>query len=130
VYAIPLADVVETMRPLPIEPVAAAPGCVLGLAIIRGRPLAVVDVARLVGGGSGRPGRFVTVRAGAREVALAVDEVIGVRTLTADALADLPPLLRDADGAAVDAIGALDAELLFVLGGARLVSEAAIEGAG
>ena len=130
VCAIPLDDVVETMRPLPIEPAPGAPGFVLGLAIIRGRPLAVIDLARLLGDAGGPTTRFVTIRTGGREVALAVDAVIGVRTVTAAAVRELPPLLRDAGGAVVDAIGALDAELLFVLRGARLVPDAVLDALG
>ena len=41
--AIPLDHVAETMRPLPIEPVAGTPGFVRGVSVIRGAPTPVVD---------------------------------------------------------------------------------------
>ena len=42
--AIPLDYVAETMRPLPIEPVAGTPGFVRGVSVIRGAPTPVVDL--------------------------------------------------------------------------------------
>ncbi len=56
-------------------------------------------------------------------MALAVDEVLGVRSVPAGTLTALPPLLRDAQTEHVAAIGILDAELLLVLNGARLATE-------
>jgi purine-binding chemotaxis protein CheW len=46
--ALALKDVRETMRPLPIEPLAGTPPFVLGLAIVRGFPTPVIDAARLL----------------------------------------------------------------------------------
>ena len=79
ICALSLADVVETMRPGPIEPLAGAPEVVRGLAVIRGAPVPVVDLASLLGDGEHSvPTRFVTVRTGERNVALLVDEVMGI----------------------------------------------------
>src|ERR1039458_3558579 len=79
--ALPLEHVVETMRPLPIGPLAGAPPGVSGLAVIRGAPVPVVDLSRLFSSDVGyievAPTRFVTVRVGQRVVALAVDRVEG-----------------------------------------------------
>jgi purine-binding chemotaxis protein CheW len=126
---VPLEHVAETMRPLPADPVAGMPGFVLGLSVIRGAPVPVVDAfALLVGDAAGsvhpQPGRFVTLNVGTRTAALAVDEVLGVRGLPSEALADLPPLLSLAGRDVVDAVGMLDAELLLILSGARLVPAA------
>jgi purine-binding chemotaxis protein CheW len=122
--ALPLGLVVETMRPLPVEPVSGTPDFVLGLAIIRGAPVPVVDATRLLGGETETPpARFVTLRLGDRRVALAVDAVVGVRALHAASLEALPPLLRDATADVVSAIGSLDEQLLLVLRNARLVPE-------
>ena len=126
--ALPLEHVVETMRPLPVEPVAGSPPFVLGLSVIRGAPVPVVDAAALLEGKESNPGRFVTVRAGSGTVALAVDAVLGVRTIPSHVLHELPPLLRDAPTAMVSAVGALDAELLFVLRSCSLVPEGALTG--
>lgn len=121
--ALPLRAVIETMRPLPIEPFAGAPTGVLGAAIIRGAPTVVVDLGMVIGHATARPTRFVTVRTGARTVALAVDAVEGVREVPRGALEALPPLLGDPATAAVEAVGTRDAELLVLLRTARLVPE-------
>lgn len=120
--AVPLRDAGETMRPLPVEPLAGAPAWVAGAAVIRGAATPVVDAAWLLTGArQAGARRFVTVRAGERVVALAVGEVLGVRALPAGATAGLPPLLRDASSA--EALGALDRELLVVLAGIREATE-------
>jgi purine-binding chemotaxis protein CheW len=121
--ALPIEHVGETLRPLPVEPVTGAPAYVLGLSVIRGVPLAVVDAARLLGPHVGRAERFITVMAGSRKLALAVDGVVGVRALAAESLLALPALLRDTDPGIVAAIGLLDAELLLVLRSARLLPD-------
>lgn len=121
--ALPLAQVIETMRPLPIDPLPGAPSFVLGLAVIRGVPVPVLDAARLLGAPEGHTTRFITIRTGDRQVAFAVDDVVGTRMIPDSDLQALPPLLREACAKAVAAIGSLDAELLLVLNHARLVSE-------
>ncbi len=122
-FALPLEHVLETMRPMPVESLAGAPHFVRGLAIIRGVPVPVVDGAQLLSGEESQPSRFVTVRAGDRRVAVAVDSVLGVRPMPAASLRELPPLLRDARAEVISAIGTLDAELLVVLRSAHLVPE-------
>lgn len=110
------------MRPLPVDPLPSVPGFVLGVAVIRGRPTPVVDGAALfsVARSSSSSARFVTLRVDDRIVALAVDEVSGIRELP-DLATDFPPLLRDAADGVVQALGNLDAHLLVVLRDARLV---------
>jgi purine-binding chemotaxis protein CheW len=122
--ALPLQYVLETMRPLPVEPVVGMPPFVHGLSIIRGIPLPVVDAGALFGSSDGaKPGRFVTVRSGDRQVALAVDEVLGIRELPHAGLQELPPLVREMSADLVSALGTLDAALLLVLCAAHLVPE-------
>lgn len=123
--AIPLRHVAETMRPLPVEPVAATPGFVRGVAVIRGAPTPVIDLGALLEGGEGGAahGRFVTLKLGERRVALGVDGVVGSRNLEQDQLGELPAMLRDVTADVVEAIGARDAQLLVVLRAARLVPE-------
>src|SRR4051812_28054387 len=80
---LPLAQVVETMRPLPIEPLAHLPSFVDGLSLIRGRPVPVLDARRLMGV-DGEPGvrtRFVTLELAEGSAVLAVDAVLGVRSV-------------------------------------------------
>lgn len=113
------------MRPLPAEPLADMPPFVRGLAIIRGAAVPVVDLSSLLGDDDARRrGRYVTLRVGARRIALAVEAVIGIRDLDAVALEAMPPLLSAAQAERVSAMGALDGQLLLVLGTARLLSEA------
>jgi purine-binding chemotaxis protein CheW len=122
--ALTLNDVREIMRPLPIEPLAGAPPFVLGLAIVRGSPTPVIDAGRLLGPtGLPSPARFVSLKLGERSAALAVDAVLDVRSLPADSLEDIPPLLREAETGIASAIGSLDSELFLVLEAARLVPE-------
>lgn len=125
--AIPIEHVVETLRPLPVEPIGrsddAALALVEGLAMIRGAPVPVVDVRRLLGIPGGRAARFVVVRTGDRRTALAVDEVIDVSRIDLDTLSRLPPVLGGADRRVVSTIGSRDAELLVVLDAARVLPD-------
>jgi purine-binding chemotaxis protein CheW len=118
--SLPLASVVETFRPLPIEAVAGAPPFVLGLSLVRGSPVPVVDLCRLVTGDPGNPRRFVVVQTDERKVALAVDSV-NVRPIAADRMLELPPLLRDAGTEVISAIGRLDSALFMVLQATRII---------
>ena len=115
VCALPLVHVIETMRPLPIEPFASAPSFVLGVSIVRGVPTPVVDLGVALGAPSGVPGRFVTLRLGDRQVALSVDTVLGIRDLDGAKIQALPPLLQEASKDLIEAIGTLDAQILMVL---------------
>jgi purine-binding chemotaxis protein CheW len=122
--AIPIAYVVETMRPLPVEAIAGAPSFLLGLSVIRGTPVPVVNVGVVMGGdGAQVISRFVALKLGERRVALAVAAVIGMRQLDPASMTEMPPLLRGARADVVEAIGVLDAQLLLVLGTGRLLSE-------
>jgi purine-binding chemotaxis protein CheW len=127
VCAIPLPHVAETMRPLPIEPLAGMPGFVRGVSLIRGTPVPIIDVRALLDSGnpSATFGRFITMKIAERRAAIAVDTVVGVRTLDSGQLGDLPPILRAVGSDIIEAIGTRDAQLLVVLSAARLVPEEA-----
>jgi purine-binding chemotaxis protein CheW len=122
--ALPVQHVVETMRPLPLDILPGAPDFVVGIAIVRGAPLPIVSVSRLLDESEGNTGRFVIVKTGARRVGLVVDEIVGFRTLNREAFAQLPPLLAIASATAVAQIAVLDGELLAVLGATGIVPEA------
>lgn len=119
---IPLAHVVETLRPLPIEAVAGAPSGVLGMAILRGSPVPVVSGHHLVAGGSHPARRFVVLRASSHRVALAVDDVVGFFQPNAASLGAVPSLLRNGSSAVTE-IGALDGALALVLDATRILPE-------
>jgi purine-binding chemotaxis protein CheW len=118
--ALPIDAVVETMRRLPIEPLSRAAPFILGMSVVRGSPVPVIDAAALLGECSAGAERLVTIRVGERLVALAMDAVLGLREIAGGVL---PPLLTDAAGDVVSAIATLDAELLLVLNTARALSE-------
>ena len=126
--ALPLSHVVETMRPLPIETLASMPAFVRGLARARGNPLPVVDLGAMLGASApARATRFVMVRVEERRALLAVEEVLGVRELDPAEAKDLPPLLGAGTETVVESVGVLDAALLVVLRGARLVPPSALD---
>jgi purine-binding chemotaxis protein CheW len=114
-YAVPLAAIIETMRPRPMDPLAGVPPFVRGLAMIRGVPTPIVGLAELLGMPADVAGRWVALRAGARQVALAVESVIAIRDLAHDVLHALPPLLDSAAKETIDLLAVADAELLMVL---------------
>ena len=122
--SLPLQYVVETMRPLPVALLAGLPAFVRGMSVVRGVAVPVVDAGAILGSGHPpRPTRFVTLRTGENLVALSVEEVLGVRELTLSSFRELPPLLREAAGDVLSAIGTLDTSLLFALQTARIVPE-------
>lgn len=122
--ALRISDVVETFRPLPVEPLGDTPAFVAGLAIVRGAPTPVVDVGALLGvGGVPEWTRFVTVRTRHAEVALAVEAVIGVSDVADAAFRELPSLAQCADAQRVAAVAARDQSLLFVLEAACVIPD-------
>lgn len=133
VCGLPLQHVSETMRPLPVEALAGTAPFIDGIAIIRGGPVPVVDLARLLGNGTTEPrARLVLVRVGERNAALSVGAVIGVRSLESAMVSELPPLLAGASSEVITAIGSLDARLLLVLETSKVLPEpgwASLEGA-
>jgi purine-binding chemotaxis protein CheW len=115
VCAIPLVHVLETMRPLPIEPIAGTPSFVQGISVIRGLPTPVIDLGILLGASGNIGGRYVTLRLNGRQVGLSVERIIGVRELDTSLIKELPPLLHGAPKDVIEAMGTLDAQVLVVL---------------
>jgi purine-binding chemotaxis protein CheW len=121
--ALPLAHIVEVMRPLPVEPLVDAPAFLRGLSVIRGAPVAVIDLGHLLGQTKTAPTRLVTVRVGGRVLGLAVAEVIAVRREDEVGLHGPVPLLGQVAHEAVSSIGALDSEALLFLEELRVLAE-------
>jgi purine-binding chemotaxis protein CheW len=122
-FGLPLATVIETMRPLPIKAVAGAPTYVRGMTIVRGAPAPVVDLGCLLGGQATQFERLITVATGTRTIALGVETVLGIRSIGPEQLGELHPLLSAAASETIAAVGRLDAELLFCLGAARILPD-------
>lgn len=124
VCALPVSEVIETMRPLPISPLSNVPDFIYGIAVIRGIPTPVIDLGALFQAEERTLSRrFVTVRCGGRAVALAVQSVIGVAGLDSLNFTNMPSLLKTARTDVIEAIGSLDAELLVMLQTTTLVPE-------
>jgi purine-binding chemotaxis protein CheW len=120
--AIPSAGVREVMRALEIEPISGMSAFVLGLSIIRGTPTPVVDTGRLLNAAKSQAAYFVLIDTGdSRPVALAAEQIIGLRRIAEATLAPLPPLVRSIEDDAIAAIRAHSGGLLALLDTARLV---------
>ena len=115
VCALPLEYVIETMRPLPVEPIAGMPPFLLGVSIIRGLLTPVIDLGAMLGTPGLGAERFVTVRACDRQVALSVGAVLGVREIDEATIQELPPLLQGSSQDVIEMMGTLDGEMLTVL---------------
>ncbi len=119
--AIPMENVLETMRPLPLEHLSGLPSFVCGLSIIRGEPVPVLDT--LLASQVERIERLVLLRIGERRIAIRVEAVIGVRKIDTFLFQDLPPLLGKANREFVSSLGTLDQKLFMMLDTARIVPE-------
>jgi purine-binding chemotaxis protein CheW len=123
--AIPVEHVIETMRPLPVEPLGHGAAYVRGVAVIRGEPTIVIDAAVLFGQGvkasAGARSRFVVVRAATKAAALLVDSVDEVRAIAQAELGALPALARTASSDVIAAIAAVDSKLVVVLEATKLM---------
>jgi purine-binding chemotaxis protein CheW len=121
-----MVHIVETMRPLPIDPIPGMPSFVRGLSVIRDAPVPVVDLAEVLEAGrAGTSTRFVLLKVeGDRRVALAVDRVIGLRQLDTATAEQMPPILRNANAGVIEAVGTLDEKLLLVLRATRVMPDA------
>ncbi|GAA2640566.1 hypothetical protein GCM10010399_87700 [Dactylosporangium fulvum] len=113
--ALPLDDVVETIRPLPVQSVAGGADALLGVAVIRGLAVPVVDTARLLGVDAPPAQRFITTNPAGGPLAFAAGAVVGVREVEPDDSRPLPPMLGADAVRLVSAVGVLDSRpLLFV----------------
>lgn len=121
--AIPIADVIETMRTLPVSDLAGTPPYVAGVSVVRGQPLPVVDLGALLKTGETARARkwFIAVRVAERCAIVCVDRVSGVRSIEQSSFCELPPLLRGADSEPLRALGRLDRELVVMLDTCRAV---------
>ena len=120
--ALPLSMVVEVLRPLPVEALRDTPDFLLGMSVLRGRPVPVLDLARLLGDAHSEAGRWLHLRLGDRPLALAVDSVDGVQRFEQVEWQRLPTLFDQAEPApSVARLAELDHQLLTQLDAMRLL---------
>lgn len=127
--ALPLGHVSEIMRPLACQHLAGMPRHVIGVSVIRGVPVPVVSLAKLLDASAPdrrdeRPGqRLVALEVEGRRLALAVSSVLGVRYLSLETFENLSELIGAPGTQQVGRIGTPDNELMLLLAAARLVPE-------
>jgi purine-binding chemotaxis protein CheW len=120
-FALPLPNVRDALRPLPLTALPGAPEWVAGVCNVRGDIVTVVDLAAFLELGDEVQSRgMVIAHAGELVFGLLVDEIVGIRA-PADSGEELPegPLSRFLTGAASDERGLLHrvnaSELLLAL---------------
>lgn len=122
--ALPIEEIEETMRPLPVTPMASMPPFVRGVSLVRGSSAPVVSLDGLLSGAPAEPcpgGRFVSLRVPEGRLVLEVDEVRGLSLLDPDTLEAVPSLLGGGARGHVARLGSLDGRLLAVLGAAHVL---------
>lgn len=128
--ALPLDEVIETLRPLETQPLAGTPAFVRGISVLRGVPTPVIDVARLLGGGQVEAvERYVAVRTDRGAVALATGPVLGIRDVDTNAAGGHPALLGARSSHLVAGVGTIGAEPLLLLQSMRAVPDEVWEAA-
>jgi purine-binding chemotaxis protein CheW len=121
--ALQLADVIETMRPLAVRPLAGTPPYVRGVTIMRGLPTPVIDVARLLGDEQIDAERFLAVRTERGPVAFAVGPILGTRAAEAAGPGQHPALLSGASSRLIAGVGMIGTEPLLLLQSMRVVPD-------
>ncbi|SDS22974.1 chemotaxis protein CheW [Actinoplanes derwentensis] len=128
--ALPLDEVVETMRPLATRPLAGPPPYVRGLTIVRGTPSPVIDVTRLLTGITGQIERYVAVQAGRGMIVCATGPVIGVQEVQVEPPEGPAALLTGAAKALIAGVGTIGTEPLILLRSIQAVPDEVWEAAG
>lgn len=111
--ALPVSAVREVMRPLPIEAAYGLLPGVLGATIVRGKPVPVVSLDRLLHQPEEAPTRFVVVRTPGRDCVLACTAVESIMRLDGREWQKLPNLLQSLRAAGQ--IAAADGDLVVTL---------------
>lgn len=108
-FALPLPNVRDALRPLPVTALPSAPEWVAGVCNVRGDIVTVIDLAAFLElGEQAQPRGLVIATAGELVFGLVVDEIVGIRAPAATS-EELPdgPLNRFLTGAANDDRGLL-----------------------
>lgn len=119
--ALPLSQVREIMRPLPVRAVPGLAPAVLGVSVIRGTGLPVLSLGRLLRQNDLTESRFVVLRTPGRDCVLSVGSVHGIASVDASTWQEMPKLLARVEAA--EQMQAEDGDLMVSLSMARLLSE-------
>jgi len=114
-FALGIADVMELSRACAVQPLQQAPQMIIGAVNLRGQVVPVLDVRRRLGlpETAIEPSDcFVFVRVGARRLALRVDRLLGIETLSVIPIGDAPNL--PARLAYVSGVAALADGVIFI----------------
>ncbi|PRX20896.1 purine-binding chemotaxis protein CheW [Actinoplanes italicus] len=128
--ALPLGEVIETMRPLETRALAGTPPYVRGLTILRGAPAPVIDMPRLLTGVETTVDRYVAVRAGRGPIVCATGEVLGVREVHVEPPEGPAAVLAGVSRTLIAAVGTLGTEPLLLLHSIAAVPDEVWEAAG
>lgn len=119
-YAMALSDVGEIVEPGALTPLPGAPGIVAGLATLRGEPLLMVSLARLLERPAGAESAALVLVQGERRIGLLVS---AVECMDSFAPAALRPLGEEA-GVLAGVLHRADGSVLGLLTTARLLAPA------
>lgn len=117
-YGLPILQVHEVLRPLPVEPVPGAPDIVPGVINLRGQVVTVIDLRRYLGLPPAAPTadtRIVVVAHEGETFGLVVDSIGEVSKIAEGAIKPLPALHRDGDRFRFVGVVGRDSALLTLL---------------
>ncbi|RME64974.1 MAG: purine-binding chemotaxis protein CheW [Nitrospirae bacterium] len=115
VFAVDVLAVQEVSNPLETTPIAEVSPYVLGIALFRGRPLAVIDLRKRFNvEGSGR-GRLIVLKPGEDSPALVVDDIVGIRDVDQEALKRPEKVYRGLKQRYIESLYERDGQVVVVL---------------
>jgi purine-binding chemotaxis protein CheW len=121
---LPVEQVIETMRPMPIRSLADSPPYILGLSVIRGNGVPVIDGGRLFKDAADPAHTsLILLKVGSRQVGLMVEQVVGIGHLPDGLATGLTPLARQTCPEVVQSLSLLEGDLVYLLQTARLITE-------
>lgn len=124
-YGFPLAATAAVMPARACTPVPGGPAALRGIVADAGIILSVIDLALALGvapaAEAAEPGHFLRLRASGPPVALALDRVIGVATVAAEAIEPVTEGSASLGGAAISGYAPADAGRDGAVGGFAVI---------
>jgi purine-binding chemotaxis protein CheW len=128
-YGIAVQHVVEIVRPPTVTPVPRAPACVAGVAGVRGRVIAVMDLHTRFGlpdGGGRRAARAIVIEIGGATICVVVDAVSGMVRIAEAVIDRSGDAMAAGETAYLRGIARIDGRAVRLVEPARLID---VEGA-